>query len=112
MRVQMRALRLSTYTAICLMAVACANNREPSKQVLIQGAWQAEFEGQAMTLEYSVEEVTVREFGISFPYEWVDDDHIRLNAMGQEVVSHVEFEGADIMLQTTEGDTQEMRRVR
>lgn len=111
MRVQISAHRLTTYAAICLLAVACASNRAPSKQVLIQGAWQAEFEGQAMTLEYSVAEVTVREFGISFPYEWVDDDHIRLNAMGQEVVSHVEFEGADIMRQTTEGDTQEMRRV-
>lgn len=116
MRVQMRGLiqvpRVATYAAICLMAFACASNREPSKQVLIQGAWQAEFEGQAMTLEYSVEEVTVREFGISFAYEWVDDDHIRLNALGQEVVSHIEFEGTDIMRQTTEGDTQEMRRVR
>lgn len=111
MRVQMCAHRLITYAAICLLGFACASNREPSKQVLIQGAWQAEFEGQAMTLEYSVEEVRVREFGISFPYEWVDDDHIRLNAMGQEVVSHVEFEGTDIMRQTTEGDTQEMRRV-
>ncbi len=111
MRVHKRAQRLTAYAAICLMAVACASNRTPSKQVLIQGAWQAEFEGQAITLEYSVEEVTVREFGISFPYEWVDDDHIRLNAMGQEVVSHVEFEGTDIMRQTTEGDTQAMRRV-
>ncbi|HDZ09431.1 hypothetical protein [Pseudohongiella sp.] len=110
-RVPVRAQRMVTVAAICLMTVACASNREPSKQVLIQGAWQAEFEGQAMTLEYSVAEVTVREFGISFPYEWEDDDHIRLNAMGQEVVSHVEFEGTDIMRQTTEGDTQEMRRV-
>ena len=64
-----------------------------------------------MTLYYGVEQVTVREFGISFPYEWLDDDHIRLNALGQEVVSHVEFDGTDIMRQTTEGDTQEMRRV-
>ncbi|MEX0740728.1 MAG: hypothetical protein WD071_15440 [Pseudohongiella sp.] len=107
----MRAHRLISYASLCLMAVACASNTGPSKQVLIQGAWQAEFEGQAMTLNYGVEQVTVREFGISFPYEWVDDDHIRLNAMGQEVVSRVEFEGQDIMRQTTEGDTQEMRRV-
>ncbi|MBC52371.1 MAG: hypothetical protein CMQ34_00895 [Gammaproteobacteria bacterium] len=111
-RVSTRAARVVTVAVLCLMTVACASNRAPSKQVLIQGAWQAEFEGQAMTLEYSVAEVTVREFGISFPYEWVDDDHIRLNAMGQEVVSHVEFEGTDVMLQTTEGDTQQMRRVR
>lgn len=106
-----RIARMATYAVICVMAVACASNRAPSKQVLIQGAWQAEFEGQAMTLEYSVQEVTVREFGISFPYEWEDDDHIRLNALGQEVVSRVEFEGPDIMRQTTEGDTQVMRRV-
>lgn len=111
-RVSAGTRRMVTVAALCLMAVSCASNTTPSKQVLIQGAWQAEFEGQAMTLEYSVAEVTVREFGISFPYEWVDDDHIRLNAMGQEVVSHVEFEGSDVMLQTTEGDTQQMRRVR
>lgn len=107
----MRAPRLATYATLCLMAVACASNTGPSKQVLIQGAWQAEFEGQAMTLEYGVQQVRVREFGINFPYEWVDDDHIRLNALGQEVVSRVEFEGTDIMRQTTDGDTQEMRRV-
>lgn len=111
MRDRIHVPRLAAYAAICLMVGACASNSGPSKQVLIQGAWQAEFEGQAMTLEYSVSEVTVREFGISFPYEWEDDDHIRLNALGQEVVSRVEFEGTDIMRQTTEGDTQEMRRV-
>jgi len=107
----MQAGRISGIAAMCLLVVACTSNRAPSKQVLIQGAWQAEFEGQAMTLNYSVAEVTVREFGISFPYEWVDGDHIRLNAMGQEVVSRVEFEGPDLMRQITEGDSQEMRRV-
>jgi len=108
----MQTTRVTGIAAICLLMAACASNQGPSKQVLIQGAWQAEFEGQAMTLQYDVEEITVREFGISFPYEWIDDDHIRLNALGQEVVSRVEFESDDIMLQTTEGETQEMRRVR
>lgn len=108
----MRASRVATYAAICLMAVACASNRGPSKQVMIQGAWQAEFEGQAMTLDYSVSEVSIEEFGLSFPYQWVDDDHIRLNALGQEVISHVEFDGPDLMRQTTDGSTQELRRVR
>lgn len=107
----MRAGRITGIAAMCLLVVACAGNQGPSKQMLIQGAWQAEFEGQAMTLNYGAEEVTVREFGISFPYEWVDEDHIRLNAMGQEVVSRVEFEGSDIMRQITEGDVQQMRRV-
>jgi hypothetical protein len=98
--------------ALCLVLGACASQAPLSKQVLIQGAWRAEFEGQAMTLVYSVSDVTVREFGISFPYEWLDDDHIRLNAMGQQVVSQVEFETADRMRQVTDGDVQVLERVR
>jgi len=84
---------------------------QPSKQELILGAWEAEFEGQAMTLEYGANQVRVREFGISFPYQWLDEDRIRLNAMGQEVISRVEFESADVMLQTADGQTQTLYRV-
>lgn len=107
----MRSLQTAGLVLLGLFLVACASAPEPSKRDLIIGAWQAEFEGQAMTLEYSAADVTVREFGISFPYEWVDDNNIRLNAMGQEVVSLVEFDSPDIMRQTAEGQVQVMRRV-
>lgn len=107
----MRGLQTAFVVLVSLMLVACASAPEPSKRDLILGAWQAEFEGQAMTLEYGAADVTVREFGISFPYEWVDDNNIRLNAMGQEVVSLVEFDSPDIMRQTAEGQVQVMRRV-
>ena len=107
----MRSLKSGLLMLIAVLLVACASAPQPSKQDLIIGAWQAEFEGQAMTLEYGATEVTVREFGISFPYEWVDDNNIRLNAMGQEVVSLVEFESPDVMRQTAEGQVQVMQRV-
>ncbi|MAO40094.1 MAG: hypothetical protein VYE29_10120 [Pseudomonadota bacterium] len=103
--------RLLLTSSVCLLLAACAS-QQPSKQVLIQGIWTAEFEGQAVTLEYSVSEVTVLDFGISFPYEWVDDDHIRLNAMGQQVVSAIEFESPDEMHQITDGDVQVLYRQR
>jgi hypothetical protein len=107
----MKTGHLLAAAVMVLLLTACATQPPLSKQVLIQGAWAAEFEGQAMTLVYSVGQVTVREFGMSFPYEWVDDDRIRLNAMGQQVISTIEFETPDIMRQTTDGDTQVLRRV-
>lgn len=107
----MRGLRTVFVALLGVMLVACATAPQPSKRDLIIGAWQAEFEGQAMTLEYGAADVTVREFGISFPYEWIDDNNIRLNAMGQEVVSLVEFDSPDVMRQTAEGQQQVMRRV-
>lgn len=107
----MRALQVGMLVLLGVLLAACASAPEPSKRDLIIGAWQAEFEGQAMTLEYGAADVTVREFGISFPYEWIDDNNIRLNAMGQEVVSLVEFESPDVMRQTAEGQVQVMRRV-
>ena len=110
MATPMRGWRSLLVVTTVVTLSACAMNREPSKQVLIQGAWNAEFEGQAMTLVYSVSEVTVREFGMSFPYEWVDDDHIQLNAMGQQVISAIEFETPEIRRQTTDGDVQVLRR--
>lgn len=107
----MRGLRAGLLVLLSILLVACASAPELSKRDLIIGAWQAEFEGQAMTLEYGANNVTVREFGISFPYEWIDDNSIRLNAMGQEVVSLVEFDSPDVMRQTAEGQVQVMRRV-
>ena len=107
----MRSLRAGLAIATSIWLLGCAGTPQPSKQEMILGAWEAEFEGQSMTLEYGAAQVRVREFGISFPYEWVDGDNIRLNAMGQEVVSRVDFETPDIMRQTADGQTQTMRRV-
>jgi len=107
----MKTIKTGLSLLLCLALFACATPPQaPQKQELILGAWQAEFEGQRMTLVYGTEQVSVREFGISFPYEWLDSDHIRLNAMGQEVVSRVEFDGRDLMRQTSDGVTQELRR--
>lgn len=106
----MRGVRTGLVILMCAWLVACASTA-PSKQEMIIGAWQAEFEGQAMTLEYGESQVRVREFGMSFPYEWIDADNIRLNAMGQEVVSRVDFDSPDVMRQTADGQTQTLRRV-
>jgi hypothetical protein len=107
----MKVMKTGLGLMMCALLMACVSPPAPSKQDMIIGAWQAEFEGQRMTLVYGEEQVTIREFGMSFPYEWLDADRIRLNAMGQEVVSTVEFEGTDIMRQTSDGVTQQMRRV-
>jgi hypothetical protein len=107
----MKAIKAGLGLMMCVMLVACATTSAPSKQEMIIGAWQAELDGQRMTLVYGEEQVTIREFGMSFPYEWLDADRIRLNAMGQEVVSSVEFDGADTMMQTSDGTTQRMVRV-
>lgn len=93
------------------LLTACAGLGGPSKQEMILGAWEAEFQGQDMTLVYTEDQITVEEFGISFHYEWLDEDHIRLDALGQEVVSEVEFESPDIMIQRSPGGTQVMHRV-
>lgn len=106
----MRRLKTGLVILMCAWLAACASSA-PSKQEMIIGAWQAEFEGQSMTLEYGESQVRVREFGMSFPYEWIDADNIRLNAMGQEVVSRVDFDSPDVMRQTADGQTQTMRRV-
>ena len=50
-------------------------------------------------------------FGVSFPYVWVDADSIRLDAMGQEVTSTVEFNGPDEMIQRSAQGIQTLRRV-
>ena len=94
-----------------LLIVACAGIPEPSKRDLILGSWAASFEGQNMTLIYDAEDITVQEFGISFPYEWINDDEIKLDAMGQEVVSRVDFITPDQMRQVSDQGEQILTRV-
>ena len=92
-----------------LLLAACAS--APSKQDMILGNWQADFQGQSIVLNYSATEVSVESFGVSFPYAWLDDDRIRLDAMGQEVVSTVEFVTPDEMVQSSDQGVQTLRRV-
>jgi hypothetical protein len=93
------------------LLISCATTPTLSKQEMILGSWQAQFEGQDMTLTYTAEEITVEEFGISFPYEWINEDQIKLDAMGQEVVSLVEFVTPDNMKQTSDQGVQMLTRV-
>ena len=107
----MRHTQILTLTVLTVLLSACASMREPSKQELLLGAWRAESQGQTMTLVYREQQVEAREVGLLFPYEWVDDDHIRLDALGQKVVSRVEFDSPDIMRQTSDGSIQLMYRI-
>lgn len=107
----MRHIQILTVAGLTLILGACASMREPSKQELLLGAWRAESQGQTMTLVYREHQVEAREFGLLFPYEWVDEDHIRLDALGQEVVSRVEFDSPDIMRQTSDSNIQLMYRI-
>ncbi len=102
---------LSAFCA-ALLLVACAGTSTPSKQEMILGVWSGDIAGQSIVLEYTETEVVVESFGVSFPYEWVDDDSIRLDAMGQVVVSTVEFPSADQMVQRSPQGVQTLRRVR
>jgi len=110
----MKAVHRARATLLLLpLLAACAGLGGPSKQELILGAWEAGFQGQDMTLIYGEEEIRVPEFGMTFHYEWLDEDHIRLDALGQEIVSEVEFETPDRMIQTSDsGGRQVMERVR
>ena len=109
----MKYLRTTLGTAlVALMLVACAGTSAPSKREMILGSWEGDFQGQSIVLTYSENEVSVESFGITFPYEWVDDDHVRLDAMGQVVVSTVEFEGPDKMVQRSDQGIQTMTRVK
>ncbi len=104
----MKMLLLLVLPALFL---SCATTPTLSKQEMILGSWAAQFEGQNMTLTYSEDESTVEEFGISFPYEWINEDEIKLDAMGQEVVSQVEFVTPDNMKQTSAQGVQMLTRV-
>ena len=109
----MFTVRISRLCALALVGVlaACATSSPPSKQALIIGAWQSEFMGQRTTLVYSEDDITVREFGFSMHYEWLDADRIRLSTMGQEVVTFVEFPTPDEMVQIGASGTQRLYRV-
>jgi hypothetical protein len=95
-----------------LLLAACAGTAAPSKQELILGTWAGDFQGQSIVLVYSETEIAVESFGVSFPYVWVDADSIRLDAMGQEVTSTVEFNGPDEMIQRSPQGIQTLQRVR
>ena len=91
--------------------VACAGTTAPDKQALILGNWEGNSQGQSIVLTYTATEVLVEAFGVSFPYEWLDEDTIRLDAMGQEVVSTIEFDGPDVMRQRSPQGVQTLQRV-
>jgi len=94
-----------------VVLVACAGTSAPSKREMIIGSWQSEIQGQSIVLTYSETEISVADFGMSFPYEWIDDDTIRMDAMGQVVEGKVEFVSPDEMIQTSNQGTQRMMRV-
>jgi hypothetical protein len=94
----------------CLL-YACAGTPGPDKQALILGNWEGSSQGQSIILTYTTTEVLVEAFGVSFPYVWLDEDTIRLDAMGQEVVSVIEFDGPDVMRQRSPQGVQTMQRV-
>ncbi len=101
---------LAIFCAVLLLA-ACAGTSAPSKQDMILGVWAGDIAGQSIVLEYTETQVVVESFGVSFPYEWVDGDSIRLDAMGQVVVSTVEFPSPDQMIQRSPQGVQTLRRV-
>ncbi len=104
-------LRPAFLVLLGIALAACAGTASPSKQELILGTWSGDFQGQSIVLTYTETEVSVEAFGISFPYVWVDADSIRLDAMGQEITSTVEFEGTDVMVQRSPQGMQTLRRV-
>ena len=107
----MNQVKMIAAAMLLLVLSACAGTSGPSKQELILGSWQADFQGQSIVLVYSDTEVSVESFGVSFPYEWLDENQIRLDAMGQIVTSTVEFTNPDEMVQSSEQGVQTLRRV-
>lgn len=104
-------LKTAVAMMLGLMLVACAGTSAPSKREMILGSWQADFGGQTIVLTYGEAEISVDAFGVSFPYEWLDDNTIKLDAMGQEVVSTVEFVSPNEMIQRSDQGEQTLRRV-
>jgi hypothetical protein len=105
------AMRPLIILVLGVALAACAGTASPSKQELILGTWSGDFQGQSIVLTYTATEVSVEAFGISFPYVWVDADSIRLDAMGQEITSTVEFQGPDVMVQRSPQGIQTLQRV-
>ncbi|MDX1491468.1 MAG: hypothetical protein R3332_09280 [Pseudohongiellaceae bacterium] len=101
---------LAFFVAV-LVLVSCAGTSAPSKQEMILGSWEVSIQGQTAVLNFTETEVEVADFGMSFPYEWVDEDTIRMDAMGQIVNSTVEFESPDKMIQNSDQGTMEYIRV-
>lgn len=106
-----RMIKTGLGVVLVSMLAACAGTSGPSKQELILGTWQADFAGQSIELTYGPSEIAVDAFGVAFPYEWVDADTIKLDAMGQEVISTVEFVSNDEMIQRSAQGEQTLRRV-
>ncbi|MGJ8688114.1 MAG: hypothetical protein ACSHXZ_01215 [Gammaproteobacteria bacterium] len=106
-----RYFKLLSIFCLGLLLVACAGTSAPSKQEMIIGVWSGDMAGQSIVLEYTATEVIAESFGVSFPYEWVDGDSIRLDAMGQVIVSTVEFPTPDQMVQRSPQGVQTLRRV-
>jgi hypothetical protein len=104
-------MKMLLLVLVSTLLISCASTPSVSPQEMILGSWQARFEGQDMTLTYTEDEITVEEFGISFPYEWISQDQIKLDAMGQEVISQVEFITPDNMKQTSDQGVQMLTRV-
>lgn len=105
-----RISKITLGLVLGLVLAACASTA-PSKQEMILGTWQADFGGQSIVLTYGESEIAVDAFGVSFPYEWLDADTIKLDAMGQEVISTVEFVSADQMIQRSSQGEQTLFRV-
>jgi len=106
-----RITKMTLGLALGLLLAACASTSAPSKQELILGTWEANFGGQEIVLTYGESEIAVDAFGVSFPYEWLDADTIKMDAMGQEVVSTVEFVSNDQMIQRSTQGEQTLNRV-
>jgi len=105
-----RVLSMFTIVMVTVLMTGCLGTAEPTKQELILGAWEASAQGQSFILTYSASEVSVGSSGMSFHYEWVDSDHIRLDALGQSVITEVEFTSPDVMIQRSSQGTQTLRR--
>lgn len=106
----MKRFPATIFALLLALVVGCTSTSEPSKQELILGAWEASAQGQSFVLTYSASEVSIGSSGMSFPYEWVDSDHIRLDALGQSVTTEVEFTSPDVMIQRSSQGTQTLHR--
>jgi len=105
-----RLLSALLTVVVTVLMTGCLGTAGPSKQELILGDWEASAQGQSFVLTYSASEVAIGSSGMSFHYEWVDNDHIRLDALGQSVITEVEFTNPDVMIQRSSQGTQTLRR--
>src|SRR5690606_25365770 len=106
-----RALSALMTVMVPLLMTGCLGTAEPSKQELILRAWEASAQGQSFVLTYSASEVSVGSSGMSFHYDWVDSDHIRLDALSQTFVTTVELTILHVDVQRSSQANQTLRRV-